>query len=45
VGAGIVGDVEFAVDIEYRERQIVDLDLERSAGRDILCAAQFDAFS
>jgi hypothetical protein len=44
VGAGIVGDVEFAVDIEYRERQIVDLDLDGSAGRDLVGAAQFDTF-
>jgi hypothetical protein len=45
VRASIVSDVKFTTDIEYRERQIVDLDLDRGAGRNVVCAAQFDAFS
>ena len=35
VGTGIVGDVKFTADIEYREREIVDLDLDSSARRDV----------
>ena len=45
MGAGVVGDVELAVDIEHRERQILDLDLERRAGRHLVGAAELDALS
>src|SRR5580692_11120804 len=45
VGARIVGDVELAADIEYRERQILDLDLERGTGRHLVGAAELDTLS
>jgi hypothetical protein len=39
VGAGIVDDIELAVDIEDREYQVPHLDLERRTGRDVGSAA------
>src|SRR5580704_3525339 len=45
VGAGIVGDVELAADVEHRQRQILDLDLERRAGRHLVGAAELDTLS
>src|SRR5262245_34625938 len=43
VGAGIVGDIEIAVDVEHRKRQPRGLDLERAAGRNVCGAAEIDA--
>jgi hypothetical protein len=40
----VVGDVEFAVDIEYRERQALGFDPECGAWRDLVGAAEFEAF-
>src|SRR5262249_23239446 len=40
--AGVVDDVELAVDVEYRQREIAALDLERGSGRYLADAAQLD---
>src|SRR5262249_36651930 len=42
--AQVVGDEEFAIDIEYRQCQIVDLDLKRGAGRDLAGGAEIETF-
>src|SRR5438067_5091649 len=40
MGAHVVGDEKLAIDIEYRERQILDLDFQRSAGRHLAGGAE-----
>jgi hypothetical protein len=45
VSAMIVGDVEFSLDIEYREFKTSPLDLDRSAGRDVSGAAKLELHS
>ena len=45
VRAHVVGDEELAADVEHRQRQILNLDLERVAGGDLVGAAQFDPLS
>src|SRR6516225_1282067 len=42
--AQVVGDEEFAVDVEHRQRQIIDLDLERGAGYDLARGAEIKTF-
>src|SRR5262252_1574241 len=42
--AHIVGDEEFAVDVEHRQRQILNLDLERGAGRNLARGAEIKTF-
>ena len=42
--AHIVGVEEFAVDVEHRQRQILNLDLERGAWRNLARGAEIKTF-
>ena len=43
MGAAIVGNVKLAVDVEDRDNEAGGLNLERSAGRNLIDLAELDA--